>query len=787
MPVPLRKIAIFSLLLALSVLFTVAASGAAPLAPDTDTIWEQVSTLQNPGPRYIHGMAYDSARQVSVLFGGDGNGRERRNDTWEYDGSAWVQLQPAQSPSGRVNIQGAMVFDSQRNRTVLFGGLSATGYMSDTWEYDGATWTQRTPSVSPPGRDSHAMVYDPVRRVIVLFGGYSGNPSNLYLNDTWEFNGSSWQQVSTPQSPTGRNHHAMAYDSQRRVVVLYGGRSAADPQLDDTWEYNGLTWTQVSPAGSPGERESHAMAYDAERRVTVLFGGTADGSAPLGDTWEYDGVSWIPASTVFHPSARFAFPMVYDNNRDKIALYGGGYGDGRFTILGETWEFDEDVGTWSAIVQSARLDIGMPYDTDRGCPTPYTGCGGPFHGFYAGVNTDIVLDAYEFGAALDLQQALSADHLANPGRYQYGTSRYAEDLRRYFGYAQQVYLHSEPYLKGDVAFFDWENDGTIDHSAVISQVDGAGRPQWLVHAPGYTAANLSGKSLETGWSSFYEDYVKSHGRIGSPLLQEPDTTTATLQVLRINLDSPAVTWRLQDENGRHFSEVYDENLVASNIKAFIPYIPGASYTDLGSATVITLTQPLDNADRYSLELTALASATYTLDIATLQDGAHTQGSPVTVIQPIASGATHRINIELELRQGEIRFKSTPVANPAPLVAAPDHLELTATTGSTAQLAFVIQELGGLLSLSNATLTATELKGQLGGAISAARLNLSPGAFSISPGASQSVLLSVDLDGIAPGLYQGSIRLASANIYPLNIPLTVFVEPYRRYVPLLIRN
>ncbi|MCB0309271.1 MAG: hypothetical protein KDD48_07850, partial [Bdellovibrionales bacterium] len=40
------------------------------------------------------------------------------------------------------------------------------------------------------------------------------------------------------------------------------------------------------------------------------------------------------------------------------------------------------------IVREARLDIGMPYNTNRGCPSPYVGCGGPFHGFSAGVCTD---------------------------------------------------------------------------------------------------------------------------------------------------------------------------------------------------------------------------------------------------------------------------------------------------------------------------------------------------------------------------------------------------------------
>jgi hypothetical protein len=787
MPQPLRKLFLLGFLAIFFLLLTGTAAGSPPLAPDEDTIWEQVSTTSYPKARYIHAMAYDSARRVTVLFGGDGTGRERLNDTWEYNGLDWTQIQPAQSPPGRVNIQGAIAFDSQRNRTVLFGGLSAAGYRNDTWEYDGVNWTQRAPSVSPPARDSHAMVYDPLRHVIVLFGGYSGNPSNLYLNDTWEYNGSSWTQVNTSQSPSGRNHHAMVYDTQRHVVLLFGGRSAADPQLDDTWEYNGSNWTQLNPAQTPGERESHAMAYDAQRHVTVLFGGTANGSDPLGDTWEYDGANWIPASAMSHPSARFAFPMVYDSERDKILLYGGGFGDGHYTILGETWQFDEDVGPWSAIVQEARLDVSMPYDTQRGCPSPYTGCGAPFHGFNAGVNTDIVLDAYASGASLDLQQVLSQDHRLNLGRYRYGTARYAEDLRRYFSFNQQIYPHSQPYFKGDVAFFDWENDGLIDHSVVISQVDVNGRPLGLVDAPGYSNGNLSGKSIETSWSGYYEAYVKGHGRLGTTLVQEPITTTATLQVLRISLDTPSLSWRLQDKNGRHFSETYDEDRIASNIQAFIPYIPGASYAGLSGATLITITQPLENADLYSLELTATTGVTYTLNIATLQNGAHTQGSPKTLTQSISSGVTHRVDISLELKQGQIRFKSAPAVSPSPLVAAPVQLELTGSTGGTAQLTFNIGELGGLLPLDNATLAATDLRSQMGGTISAARLSFSPNAFSLAPGASQDLLLTVNLDGIAPGWYQGSVRLTSGNANPLTIPLTVIVDPYWRYLPMLIRN
>jgi hypothetical protein len=67
--------------------------------------------------------------------------------------------------------------------------------------------------------------------------------------------------------PSKRAGHAMAYDSARARVVLFGG---AD--LRDTWEWDGQIWIQVSNIG-PSPRVNHAMAYDAARQRMVLFGG----------------------------------------------------------------------------------------------------------------------------------------------------------------------------------------------------------------------------------------------------------------------------------------------------------------------------------------------------------------------------------------------------------------------------------------------------------------------------------------------------------------------------------
>jgi hypothetical protein len=92
---------------------------------------------------------------------------------------------------------------------VLFGGLGALRdphLFGDTWTFDGTTWTQQAPPVSPPAREGHAMATAGDR--VVLFGGsdLQGNP----MGDTWTWDGATWRQESPPASPPARSAHAMA-------------------------------------------------------------------------------------------------------------------------------------------------------------------------------------------------------------------------------------------------------------------------------------------------------------------------------------------------------------------------------------------------------------------------------------------------------------------------------------------------------------------------------------------------------------------------------------------------
>src|SRR5262249_25521983 len=106
---------------------------------------------------------YD-ARGVTVVFGGYSNENTFTylGDTWEWDGIAWTQ-QATSGPSPRVGA--AMAYDAARGVAVMFGGQDSGGtYLGDTWEWNGTTWTQRA-TTGPAGRRGAAMAYDAVRGV----------------------------------------------------------------------------------------------------------------------------------------------------------------------------------------------------------------------------------------------------------------------------------------------------------------------------------------------------------------------------------------------------------------------------------------------------------------------------------------------------------------------------------------------------------------------------------------------------------------------------------------------
>lgn len=257
----------------------------------------------------------------------------------QYEPFAWAMRSPEHSPTGRYGID--MKYFAATGETLVFGGWSGD-FMNDLWGWDGSDWHDHTPAAgpNPPVRYSHAMAYDADRQVLVLFGGNNGN---INLGDTWEWNGSAWTEVAVGQPhPIARSGHAMAYDKVRHEIVLFGGafNDGSWHRLNDTWVLANGQWTQRTQDGAlgqPSRRGEHGMIFDETRREVMMFGG-ADGSGLMNDTWVWNGAAWTQKTGLAQrPAPRSSFAMDYDPQRRVTILYGGSANPGTY---GDTWEWN---------------------------------------------------------------------------------------------------------------------------------------------------------------------------------------------------------------------------------------------------------------------------------------------------------------------------------------------------------------------------------------------------------------------------------------------------------------
>lgn len=263
-----------------------------------------------------------------------------------------------------------MVYDEARQRTVLFGGFG-TGPLDETWEWDGTSWIQRSFATRPSARQVSAMTYDSARERVVLFGGYVATSGGL--GDTWEYDGASWTQRFPAHSPPATFDGQFAYDAARGVCVLLGGTTATFG-VAGHWEWDGNDWREVRAAPLP--RQGHGLAHDPLRDRTVLFGGNHD-PVQLDDTWEWDGERWERHTPPVSPSGRVDPALVFDGARGRVLLFGGEAGG---TRLDDTWEWDgaQWIERFPATRPPARRAAALAYDEARGRVLLFGGDGGQF-------------------------------------------------------------------------------------------------------------------------------------------------------------------------------------------------------------------------------------------------------------------------------------------------------------------------------------------------------------------------------------------------------------------------
>jgi hypothetical protein len=112
----------------------------------------------------------------------------------------------------------------------------------------------------------------------------------------------------------------MAYDPARGRVVVFGGSSDSIPALGDTWEWDGTSWADVTPAAGPAPTGTPKLVYDVARARVVLF---RQLSGATTDVWEWDGIAWSPAPGAATPAMN-SYTAAYDAAARETVVFGWG-------------------------------------------------------------------------------------------------------------------------------------------------------------------------------------------------------------------------------------------------------------------------------------------------------------------------------------------------------------------------------------------------------------------------------------------------------------------------------
>ncbi len=340
----------------------------APGSAASNLNWVSVTTTGTvPSARFGHSAAYNPTSNRLIIFGGGtGFPGPCTNDLWVLSHAnsvggtaAWIKL----SPTGTlppVREGHASIYDSTSNTMIVFGGTDCAGnFYNDVWilsNADGSVgtpkWTQSKPvGTGPSARSQSTAVYDPVNRVMTVFGG--AGAARAVFNDVWTFANvkgtPTWTQLApTGAAPNPRSGHTAVYDSADNRMIVHGGVAGSTAVQNDTWilsDANGVggnpAWTQFAPTDTAPYRASHTAIYDSTSNEMAIFGGdsqlpktftddhvfvlTKANGLQSGSTWSQDG-----------PAPRNHQSAVYDSITDQLIVFGG-QTSGTSGALNDVW------------------------------------------------------------------------------------------------------------------------------------------------------------------------------------------------------------------------------------------------------------------------------------------------------------------------------------------------------------------------------------------------------------------------------------------------------------------
>lgn len=200
-----------------------------------------------------------------------------------------------------------------------------------------------------PPRSVHTMTWDPVRRQLIVVGGY-GEGLKKTLNDAWIYDTQtdSLVEVKLPDIFSPRAAHVAVYDGPRDRIVVYGGVVREPEYLNDTWELNLKTraWRQIKSMASPPARAVPKATLVEAGEQWWIVGGRGHGGN-LGDVWMFDLKvdQWREIHSDQSLPPRVYFSATLDDLQHRLLVIGGEK-SGVHDRLNDVWVLDLRSGQW---------------------------------------------------------------------------------------------------------------------------------------------------------------------------------------------------------------------------------------------------------------------------------------------------------------------------------------------------------------------------------------------------------------------------------------------------------
>lgn len=292
-----------------------------------------------PAPRNLHAATFNTSNNELLIFGGSTASGED-NLLWSFRNNTWTQLSSA-GPDKREDS--LLIYHKQNNRSYLIGGrsFSSNQNYADFWEWNGSTWNQLSDS-NPFGYLAHTCAaYDEKNNRIVLFGGLKqGAPSN----ELWMWSDNEWKQIPVEgEWPSARLAASLVYSSAHKKIFLFGGSQTNGTIITDVWQLDGGTWSKKNEAFPRiGNGAYHVAAMEDQ---FVMFGGFTESRQRSSKQFVYDVElnEWSDVS-ITEPTARALHSLVNDPTNNRLLMFGGGSAE---SLLNELWAYKNN--TWTQL------------------------------------------------------------------------------------------------------------------------------------------------------------------------------------------------------------------------------------------------------------------------------------------------------------------------------------------------------------------------------------------------------------------------------------------------------